>query len=258
MFHGMRSWLLISIVGSIHGRLSEKFSRIDSPMTQQKILDPQKINTAILNGYRLIKKILPQKLAENKIEPQHFTDFLLENVQIMRVKVPKDTDLNHYFEIMNNRGEQLEKHEVLKSRMMEALKDDKESQNCLHMVWEVCANMGKYVQMGLSPKQRDAIFGTKDWNRSTYVKGILVRSTKDRPGITETNVKTAQQIYNDHIKPFHGSKKIDEITVQDCELLLQWVKEYKNAEGKTVKKPTNQPTTGNQYIPPCSENMSES
>lgn len=129
-----------------------------------EILDPKEINTAILNGYRLIKKLLPQKLAENKIDPQQFSDFLFENVQIMRVKVPKDTDLNHYFEIMNNRGEQLEKHEVLKSRMMEALKDDKESQNCLHLVWEACANMEKYVQMGFSPKQRDAIFGAKDWS----------------------------------------------------------------------------------------------
>lgn len=129
-----------------------------------EVLDPKEINTAILNGYRLIKKILPLKLAENKIEPQQFSDFLFENVQIMRVKVPKDTDLNHYFEIMNNRGEQLEKHEVLKSRMMEALKDDKESQNCLHMVWEACANMEKYVQMGFSPKQRDTIFGAKEWS----------------------------------------------------------------------------------------------
>ncbi len=129
-----------------------------------EVLDPKEINTAILNGYRLIKKILPQKLAENKIDPQQFSDFLFENVQIMRVKVPKDTDLNHYFEIMNNRGEQLEKHEVLKSRMMEALKDDKESQSCLHLVWEACANMEKYVQMGFSPKQRDAIFGGKDWS----------------------------------------------------------------------------------------------
>ena len=108
-----------------------------------------------MNGYRLIKKILPQKLAENKIDPQQFSDFLFENVQIMRVKVPKDTDLNHYFEIMNNRGEQLEKHEVLKSRMMEALKDDKESQSCLQLVWEACANKEKYVQMGFSPKQRE-------------------------------------------------------------------------------------------------------
>lgn len=130
-----------------------------------EVLGQQEINTAILNGYRLIKKILPQKLAENKITPQEFSGFLFANVQIMRVKVPRDTDLNHYFEIMNNRGEQLEKHEVLKSRMMELLKDDKEGQNCLHVVWEACANMGKYVQMGFSPRQRDAIFGVRDWGR---------------------------------------------------------------------------------------------
>ena len=120
-------------------------------------------NTAILDGYRLIEKILPQKLAEKRIKLQKFSNFLFKNVQIMRVKVPKDTDLNHYFEIMNNRGEQLEKHEILKSRMMEALKNDKESQNCLHMVWEACANMENYVQMGFSPELRDLIFGDEDW-----------------------------------------------------------------------------------------------
>jgi hypothetical protein len=130
-----------------------------------EVLGEQEINTAILNGYRLIKKILPQKLAENKVTPKAFASFLFANVQIMRVKVPRDTDLNHYFEIMNNRGEQLEKHEVLKSRMMEVLKDDKEGQNCLHVVWEACANMEKYVQMGFTPTQRDAIFGARDWGR---------------------------------------------------------------------------------------------
>ena len=128
-----------------------------------EVLGQQEINTAILNGYRLIKKILPQKLTENKVTAQAFTAFLFASVQIMRVKVPKDTDLNHYFEIMNNRGEQLEKHEVLKSRMMELLKDDRDGQNCLHVVWEACANMEKYVQMGFNPTQRDAIFGAQDW-----------------------------------------------------------------------------------------------
>lgn len=136
-----------------------------------EFLGQQDINTAILNGYRLIKKILPQKLAENKVAPERFADFLFGSVQIMRVKVPNDTDLNHYFEIMNNRGEQLEKHEVLKSRMLELLKDDKDDQNCLHLVWEACANMEKYVQMGFTPSQRDAIFGAKDWG-SFKVKGF--------------------------------------------------------------------------------------
>lgn len=131
-----------------------------------EILGIEQINTAILNGYRLIKRILPQKLKESgNISVEKFADFLFTKVQIMRVKVPKDTDLNHYFEIMNNRGEQLEKHEVLKSWMMKPLKDDKDAKNCLAVVWEACANMEKYVQMGFDSTQRDAIFGAKDWGQ---------------------------------------------------------------------------------------------
>ena len=48
-------------------------------------------------------------------------EYLFEKVVIVRFQVPKDTDLNHYFEIMNSRGEQLEKHEILKSRLMKEL-----------------------------------------------------------------------------------------------------------------------------------------
>jgi hypothetical protein len=146
-----------------------------------EVLSQQEINTAILNGYRLIKKILPQKLAENKVTAQAFASFLFASVQIMRVKVPKDTDLNHYFEIMNNRGEQLEKHEVLKSRMMEYLKDDKDGQNCLHVVWEACANMEKYVQMGFTPTQRDTIFGAKDWGQFNVTSFDALRDALKQP-----------------------------------------------------------------------------
>lgn len=128
-------------------------------------LAEQQINTGILNGYRLIHKVLPHKLKENGVSAQQFADFLFRYVQIMRVKVPADTDLNHYFEIMNNRGEQLEKHEVLKARMMETLQECPHSQNCLHTVWEACVNMERYVQMGFTPGQRSSVFGEKDWGR---------------------------------------------------------------------------------------------
>ncbi|WP_065758235.1 GmrSD restriction endonuclease domain-containing protein [Pseudomonas defluvii] len=128
-----------------------------------EVLAEKQINTGILNGYRLIQKVLPQKLKENKVSEQQFADYLFGYVQIMRVNVPTDTDLNHYFEIMNNRGEQLEKHEVLKARMMEQLQGCEQSQNCLHAVWEACANMERYVQMGFTPDQRSSLFGEKDW-----------------------------------------------------------------------------------------------
>lgn len=130
-----------------------------------EVLTEKQINTGILNGYRLIHKVLPHKLKENDVSPQQFADFLFRYVQIMRVKVPADTDLNHYFEIMNNRGEQLEKHEVLKARMMEKLQGCQQSQNCLHTVWEACANMERYVQMGFTPGQRSSIFGWQNWGR---------------------------------------------------------------------------------------------
>ena len=136
-----------------------------------EVLTEKQINTGILNGYRLIQRILPQKLRENNVSPQQFAEYLFDFVQIMRVKVPADTDLNHYFEIMNNRGEQLEKHEVLKARMMAQLNgiaedvEREQSQNCLHTVWEACANMERYVQMGFTPSQRSSIFGKEDWGQ---------------------------------------------------------------------------------------------
>lgn len=131
----------------------------------------ENINHAILDGYRLIKENLKSLLRNSKVKMSDFSDYLLNHVQVMRVKVPEDTNLNHYFEIMNSRGEQLEKHEVLKSRLMSVLEEEiateqikVESIDCLHTVWEACANMEKYVQMGFTPEQRQSIFGN-NWGK---------------------------------------------------------------------------------------------
>lgn len=126
-------------------------------------LPAQLINSGLHNGYRLISKLLPLKLRENGVSMEAFAAYLFDAVQIMRVQVPPDTDLNHYFEIMNNRGEQLEKHEVLKARLMDKLQHCPRSQQCLHLVWEACASMERYVQMGFTPAQRSRLFGDRDW-----------------------------------------------------------------------------------------------
>lgn len=128
-----------------------------------EVLDEKQINTAILNGYRLIQRILPQKLKENNVQSECFAKFLFNRVKIIRVKVPHDTDLNHYFEIMNSRGEQLEKHEVLKAQLMAQLQGCQQSQQCLHVVWEACANMERYVQLGFTLEQRKLIFCDQNW-----------------------------------------------------------------------------------------------
>jgi hypothetical protein len=122
-------------------------------------------NADIIHGYELVQKLVP-KLKGESIAEQDLARYLFNQVQIMRVEVPEDTDLNHYFEVMNNRGEQLEKHEVLKSRLMNVL-DDPEERSVLHQVWEACANMERYIQMGFSPRLRNRLFGKKDWGTFT-------------------------------------------------------------------------------------------
>lgn len=125
-------------------------------------------NMDVLNGFALLEKsllALGEKLT-------NFCDYLFNQVQITRVQVPKDTDLNHYFEVMNNRGEQLEKHEVVKARLMSVLSEnikEKASKDAnirvLSKVWEATANMEGYVQYGFLTKERHIVFGKNDWGQ---------------------------------------------------------------------------------------------
>tara|TARA_R110001592_G_scaffold72904_2_gene222798 strand:- start:1077 stop:3050 length:1974 start_codon:yes stop_codon:yes gene_type:complete len=112
----------------------------------------KKHNDNIINGYNLIVKHLDKKLIEAKVSLQAFADFLFSRVQIVRVQVPTDTDLNHYFEIMNTRGEQLEKHEVLKASLLNeynAIEDEEERFqrfSVFNTIWEAASDMNYYMQ----------------------------------------------------------------------------------------------------------------
>lgn len=100
--------------------------------------------------------------------------FILDQVQIIRTEVPPETDLNHYFEIMNTRGEQLEKHEILKARFMSRLQElSKETSENTNMpflqaafanIWDACSDMNRYVVMGFEPTIRKQIFAD-NWQK---------------------------------------------------------------------------------------------
>lgn len=134
-----------------------------------KHLITDEYNQDLINGYTLLEKGL--LALGDKLEG--FCEYLFKKVEIARVSVPKDTDLNHYFEVMNNRGEQLEKHEVVKARLMSVLNeitdpnDREQSIQLLGKVWDATANMERYVQYGFSPEERHLIFGKDDWGQFT-------------------------------------------------------------------------------------------
>jgi hypothetical protein len=117
------------------------------------------------SGYDICERVLSQRLKDSVIEIEAFVNFLLKNINIIRVIVPKDTDLNHYFEIMNNRGEQLEKHEILKARFMKKLTCARDK-STFAKIWDACANMDKYVQYAFYPDERKEIF-SDTWDSFT-------------------------------------------------------------------------------------------
>lgn len=83
------------------------------------------------------------------------------NVQIMQVELPNNADLNQYFERMNNRGEQLEQHEVIKAKLMSELKDGND-RAVFSTIWNACSDMSRYAVSSFEPKLRDALFFPND------------------------------------------------------------------------------------------------
>lgn len=110
----------------------------------------------IVSVYRLLEKHLQPMLTAKRLDLETFAAYLFEKVIILRIPVPQDTQLNHYFEIMNTRGEQLEKHEVLKAVLMGKL--DREGHHLFHLIWEACSDMSAYVQMNFSVDTRSVLF----------------------------------------------------------------------------------------------------
>lgn len=135
---------------------------------EDRIRPEDKLNTRILQAYDDIHKYLSKLEKEKQITVEKFCQYLYDKVVILRVQVPDDTDLNHYFEIMNNRGEQLEKQEFLKAKLLEIIHDDKKAEKTFNLIWEACSNMEKYVQYGFRIAQRDVLFGSDEqdaWNK---------------------------------------------------------------------------------------------
>ncbi|GBU26993.1 hypothetical protein R84B8_00513 [Treponema sp. R8-4-B8] len=110
-------------------------------------------DNGIVNGYRFVKDAIDEVVLKTKQDD--FKNFFLHSVHLIHYQVPKDIDLNHYFEIMNSRGEQLEKHEIIKARLIEKFRPEDRAK--FNRLWESCSEMNVYIQQ----KHADAekIFG---------------------------------------------------------------------------------------------------
>lgn len=114
-------------------------------------------DAGIKAGYEIVERALKDALDNNNIDEEAFKGYFLEKVHIIHYRVPKDVDLNHYFEVMNSRGEQLEKHEIVKAKLSSQLKNDNKAMNGFCQIWDACSEMSVYIQQKL--QKQTGIFG---------------------------------------------------------------------------------------------------
>lgn len=151
-------YIILKAMGqrSLKNKLTYSARRV-SALTIQKLDDypnfGDEVDEGIRDGYKYASKALNDIV--NKDERKEYEQYFLNFVHIIHYNVPKDVDLNHYFEVMNSRGEQLEKHEIVKSLLSQNLSS--KDMATFSRVWEACSEMNVYIQQTFDDT---TVFGT--------------------------------------------------------------------------------------------------
>jgi len=152
------------------------------------------LNISGIGSFKDAIEIIQEELRVKNV--QNFAKNFYENVYLFRVEVPEETDLNHYFEIMNNRGEQLEKHEIVKALLMGKISETKE-QIKFASIWDACADMNDYVFFNFDTTNRKNIFTNAGELNANNFDEISINENGDKVEelslskiITEHNIPT--------------------------------------------------------------------
>ena len=86
------------------------------------------------------------------IDLADFAKYIYTKVCFVFVTLAEKTDLNRFFVRMNNRGKQLEKHEILKARMLGVIQKSGGEWQKYAKIWDLCSDMDKYIFQSASDR----------------------------------------------------------------------------------------------------------
>lgn len=145
-------YLILKALGvNIKNKLSYTARQISKETIEKLPGIPELYDEGIKNGFDYAQDAIENIVGNNR---EGFEKYFLEKVRLIHYRVPHDVDLNHYFEVMNSRGEQLEKHEIIKARLSEKLNGDELT--TFSVIWEACSDMNRYIQQKY---QNQRLFG---------------------------------------------------------------------------------------------------
>ncbi|RYZ87476.1 MAG: DUF262 domain-containing protein, partial [Proteobacteria bacterium] len=198
-------WLLSTSLGNsltdfatVDGELRVKFSiredakayfeiflNIGTEPIQIKEFSSSDSLNKIDNARNRINVFIEQRFRNVPEELITFSAFIRKSVKLIITEVPHDTDLNKMFEVINNRGQQLQQHEILKASLLSKI-ENKQERVRYGKLWNACADMNTYVERSMQTEagknladiysETNRTFGAKDVLET--LKGNWTRVTK--------------------------------------------------------------------------------
>lgn len=131
----------------------------------------------------------------------------LKQTFFLLVSIPAGTNPNQFFETMNNRGEQLELHELVKAKILETMKENIKERTAASEIWDAIANMNGFVFNHFSGGIKQNLFGDKN-------ERIVPSSFTDIMSIYSSNEKALNQ---SSLKDFLDNNVITEVSSKEEE-----------------------------------------
>lgn len=146
-----------------------------------------------------IRNFEGNEISFGDLSPQVRTDisnYLKNRVILVRVPLPSDTDVAAYFEIMNNRGEQLQPHEVIKALIMGDKRLSANQRSIFATIWDACSQMNVPIQRALAIFHKDDSVGRLFGANYDSLKIDLL--DKYQTDVKDESVKTIKDILSDN------------------------------------------------------------
>ncbi|MBF0503147.1 MAG: DUF262 domain-containing protein [Candidatus Riflebacteria bacterium] len=163
-----------------------------------------KVNQSLFKGLKTVLGFLAELEKFRDIESiQEFSRWAFHNIQMIRTVLPENLDLTEYFVVLNDRGEQLENHEILKNQLLTFVKEsqsDNEYKRCAR-IWELVSQMNQYVEEGLTEEERTALEKKCVERKNDYLFVLLEPEILRDRGDDEENKDNLEDLLKDFENP---------------------------------------------------------
>ena len=200
-------YIILKALGieTVSNRLTYSARKVSAETIEKLPKFGEEYDLGIRNGFDYAKDALKEIVGDNKADIDKFKEYFLHKVHIIHYRVPKDVDLNHYFEVMNSRGEQLEKHEIVKAKLCDQLTGDDDSMEKFSRIWEACSDMSFYIQQKLP--EMTTVFGKT-------MENFVIESFGEFPSSnvgssSSSGMKTISELLNSPIKTIDKGDEVD-------------------------------------------------